>query len=203
MAAQNLAKEMQRGDNNRRDVRVLCELLGIEGIEAIHAAEENLTTVALVGRAGVELVSLQSVGSVVISEGLSAWIEAGQATDSADPEIGAAPVRRDILLQDSADLVAWQSILDPVMGKGLRLAIKAVEPSARAHPKPPRRIFEQRQHRVATQTSEILRVRLIVGPLFPLKPVEPVFGCAKPERTRAILKDGRSPAIAPPGAIPT
>ena len=137
VAAQNLVEEAQRGDKDGRNVGVVSDLLRIESVETVHAAEKQFAATALVGRTGVELVVLQSVGCVVVSEGFGRWIEARQAANTADPEIWSALFRRNIILQDAPDLVAWQPILNPVVGKSTRFPLNAVETSSRANPKLP------------------------------------------------------------------
>ena len=117
----NLPTLGQRGEYDRRDVRIVQDLLRVESIEAADAAKKHFTTWALVVRSLVEFVALQAVIHVIIAEGLCLGIESRQS------QVGAKPQLAFIVLQNAIDRIVHQAVFLSVLNKGLSRAIELVE----------------------------------------------------------------------------
>ena len=138
-------------DHDRRHVAVVLNVLGHECVEPIAAAEEDLPIRGL-KTPGTELVALQAVGHVVVSECSTPRIEPRYAL------LGAEPEPAESIFQNAPNAAAGQALAFRVAGERSASPVVPVQSVERSHPQCPGPVFEDRVDAAAVESSRVPRV---------------------------------------------
>ena len=167
-----LVEELEIGQHDGRNVRVVLDRRRVERVEAVGPPKEHLPGVALVGRSPVELIALEAVVWTVVSERAGGRVEPRQPSCSAQPEMAL------LICQHRPDGGIGQALLLAVASCDLsRRPIESVEAIGRADPEDACAILKDGSDACVAQAVGVLRLRSVIGEALRLA-VEPAQATA-------------------------
>jgi len=191
-------EELEVGDDDVRDLLVDADLIGVEGVEAVDAAEEHLPSRIAIGGAAVEFVALQTIANIVVAEGLGQRIEARQTLGGAGPQPALT------ILEHRVDGVSGESVLHPVAPKSSGLPVESVDAAAEgAEPQRAVAALVDGEHVVGADAGGVFRIVPVMGERagFGIEAVEPAALRPHPEHALAVLEGKADEIMADAGGI--
>jgi len=191
-------EELEVGDDDVRDLRVDSDLIGVEGVEAVDAAEEHLPARTEVGGAAVEFVALQTVANIIVAEGLGQRVEARQALGGAGPQPALT------ILEHRVYGISGESVLHPVAPKSPGLPVEPVDAAAkRAEPQRAVAALKDGEHVVGADAGGVSRIVPVTSERtgFWIEAVEPAALRSYPEHPLAVLEGQADEIVADAGGI--